>query len=462
VIRVKHLITDEERSALDRVRKLVGLRQQDLAKRMGGGIEQNWISQTLSGKRKVRKIDDVERLAKTLLGLFETKRLGLDLDPDFAETLAVILRRMAYLSSPGKMPVTRLITPPGRPVPRNAVNYVERKADTRLNRLLQQGDFSIRVMGPAQSGRTSLLLKLTDEAKRQNFITHYLSVKDVEGDVGFEVGAENERDAFLQWLKQRLANHWRLRYTIEDQEMDFASWIAEQLQPDQSRNYLLVIDDLSELEISVAHNLLQQFRTAMNETHTLSVALGLPDIGRIAIRSSLFVVERIELDWFEKEQLEQLSEALGKAELLKKKVSNDVNYLDLLFERYRGQPLLSHFAIANITKIASKADFLRQCDEWEGDSVFFRAHRKLIEKCFHDTLKVLRSVSRENLSDGRSLLGELKKHSEIVDSLELAKNIVRNRANTANFEFSSHWYQMIADEVVKEFNTSEVGAEEVA
>lgn len=433
---------------------------------MGGGIEQNWISQTLSGKRKVRKVDDVEKLAKTLLGSFEEKRERLDLDPDFAETLAIILRRMAYLSSPGKIPSPRLITPPGRPVPQNAINYVERRADTKLKGLLQQGDFSIRVMGPAQSGRTSLLLKVTDEAKRKNFITHYLSVKDIDGDAGSALGeADEERDVFLQWLKQRLANHWRLRYTTEDQEMDFASWIAKQLESDQSRNFLLVIDDLSELDISVAHNVLQQFRTAMNETPTLSVALGLPDIGRIAIRSSLFVIERIELDWFEEKQVEQLAEALGKGDLIKKKYSDDANYLDLLFERYRGQPLLSHFAIANITKLASKADFLRQCEEWEKESVFFRAHKKLIGKRIQEALKALRSAGGKNLSDGKALLGELENHDEIVKGLELVEDVIHKRANTSKFEFRNVWYQMIAEEVVREYKNrkmSEAGAEQAA
>jgi transcriptional regulator with XRE-family HTH domain len=456
MIRVRHTITEEERGALARVRKLLKLSQEDLAERMGGGIEQNWISQTLSGKRKVREIDAVESLARTLLGLFEKKRSSLDIDFDLAETLTITLQRLAYLSSPSKIPLTLLITPPGRPVPAGAANYVEREADEKLDDCLKRQDFSITVPGPVQSGRTSLMLKLVDEAIKRHFVTDYFSVKDIIwNDTKLtKLEGHDRADIFIQWLKQRLANNWRLHYSKEDEKIEFASWLEKQLPPDPSRRFLLVVDDLTAFGDRVAMSILSKLRPAKTRAPSFSVALGLSNIGRTALASSMYFQERVEVEWFDDKQLVKLAAKLDKGPLFSQKAIKNKTYIDLLFDRYRGQPLLSHFVIADMTELRSKTWFFDQCKKFEAESAFFLEHKKLIKKLCEDVLAELSFVNKRTLSDGKSFLAEVQKRHDVVKKFNFHESVTRRLPTDSGpfkLEWLNEWYAEIGDEVVGEY-----------
>lgn len=374
MVRRRHTVTEVERKALNSVADLLGIRQEDLADQ--ANVSQAWLSITLSGKRAKREVGNLARLAQALLDLFQREQKSLPVEGRDADELTKTLKRLVSLAEPEN---ATFISPPGRAVPSSAQNYVRRSVDRLVDECLETGNLSLYLVGPFQAGKTSLLLRLRDEAKKKGFETAYFSCKglakprifsDSASVFRFRAQPSDEEaakdiDTFFLSLKEKLTNAWGLSPSTQLNEADFPTWAEKLLRFGPNHQALIILDDLGALSPLLRYRINSDIRIVKNTNSFVSFARGLvrgSPIGLAGQKEEEILIESPDVSststilssspsagvwlntqpslinwWFEFKQLETLFARLGAKE----------DHLKAIYARYRGQPLLSHLVAVN-------------------------------------------------------------------------------------------------------------------
>jgi transcriptional regulator with XRE-family HTH domain len=414
MVRKRHTVTDVERKALNRVADLLGIRQEGLAER--ADVSQAWLSITLSGKRPKREIQNLSRLAKALLDVFQRERENLDVEVSDADDLSKALKRLASLSESES---AAFVSPPGRAVPASAQNYVRRSVDDLIDECVETGNLSIYLVGPFQAGKTSLLLRLRDEAKKKGFETAYFSCKSLAKPRFFSDSASvfrfrtqpsdeeaaKDSEAFFLTLKEKLTNAWGLSASAQLSNADFPTWAEKLLRFGPNHQALIVLDDLGSLSPLLRYKITSDIRTVKNTNSFVSFARGLvrgspislagqeeeekfrptPDVSSTSPilssspSASVWLAPQPSLPsledsgaivdwWFDSEQLGDLFT----------KLDANQDHLGEIYDRYSGQPLLSHLVAVNADLNKPPAQFKEHLKQIEVQWSAFEQHRNLI------------------------------------------------------------------------------------
>jgi transcriptional regulator with XRE-family HTH domain len=280
----RHTINEIERNALNGVTDLLGIKQEELADL--ADVSQAWLSITLSGKKSKRETQNLTRLARTLLDLFNEKRKSIQVEETQADEFSETLRRLSALYEPQS---TAFVTPAGPAVPSNARNYIRRTLDKLVDECLESGNLSTYIVGPFQAGKTSLLLRFRDEAKKKGFETAYFSCKNLAKPRFFSDSAtvfrlrpklseeetEKEVDSFFRSLKDTLTTTWGLNASPQLDEADFPTWAEKLLKFGPERQALVILDDLGYLSPMLRYKINSSIRIVKNTNSFVSFARGL-------------------------------------------------------------------------------------------------------------------------------------------------------------------------------------------
>ena len=359
MIRLKHTVTPEERQALRRAAKLLNLGQVQLAEQ--ADVRQAWVSHTFSGATANREVGNLERVAGVLLAEFQQRQATLDIDAAEKTVLLERLQKLAAISRAGDMPLESSL---GRPVSVRERRFVRDDLKEKIDAHLRQNDFSLNIVGPQMSGKTSMLRYIQEEAKQRGFVTCYCSVKEIywEGKALAELPDGEQGAAFFGWLKDTLTDEWKLDSGNETQ---FSTWLKNRLARNPQNKYLLVVDDLAALtednfrEIvkqvaqktqeaptksglqHVATQFLQQTRVLRNQVGQFSVSFGVSGTEtNPVIKSSFLFQQVIKVGWFSKEEVQELIE-----ELRPEKKAQSEALAEIIFNFFGGQPFFTDWII---------------------------------------------------------------------------------------------------------------------
>jgi transcriptional regulator with XRE-family HTH domain len=417
MVRRNYTLTESERNALNRAANILEVNQSDLAKL--ASVSQAWLSVTLSGKRAKREVENISRLAHALLGRLPAAGAWLESKRDEADEITKTLKKLASVS---EVASTKFISPPGRVVPASAENYVRRSVDKVIDECLESGNLSMFVVGPFQAGKTSLLLRLRDEAKRRGFETAYFSCKSLakprffsdsasvfrlraeQVDKGTEGGKEIE--TFFRSLKDKLTNEWELSPSPQLDEADFPTWAEKLLKFGPDQQALVVLDDLGYLSPLLRHRISSDIRIVKNTNSFVSFARGLVEVCPISLEGKREVgklqptvlissmspttsisslspslstssfspdKQHLAIDnadwWFSEDQLKTLFRCLN--------VHLSDEHFASIYEQYGGQPFFSHLVAVN-TDSHVKSDFKDHLKQLELQWSAFEQHKNLI------------------------------------------------------------------------------------
>ncbi|HBB98589.1 MAG TPA: hypothetical protein DC054_24665 [Blastocatellia bacterium] len=494
MVRRRYAVTEGERGALNQAANLLRTKQEDLAKI--SGVSQAWISITLSGKKSKREVDNLGRLARALLELFQLKRGSLDIDAHMVSELTKTLGRLASLSDSG---AAAFISPPGRPVPANALNYVRRPVDDLVDKCLRNENLSLYIAGPFQSGKTSLLIRLQDEVKKRGFETAYFSCKSLAkprffSDSGHvfrlytsssERKDEEETDNFFRSLQEMLANTWGLDPWPQGDAIVFPSWVQRHLSKfGPNHQALIVLDDLGYLSPSLIYKISSDLRTVKNTNSFVSFARGLV-VGSPRVLEYMKEEERLMATpmvssvspmtekgdwWFGLKQLRQLFIRVG--------ANHSELQLEQIHRRYGGQPLISHLVAVNADLGSKDTEFEDHLKQLESQWSAFELHKNLIretliEAAFMHELRAEGVPERlppeeflEKLEDcypkliqrimgGVQDLDDPDKSFDFVRPYLLARNIVIVK-EAGKVMPSCDWYRDIANELGKDIEDKNI------
>lgn len=449
----RHTVSEIERSALNAASDLLQIKQEELAE--VAGVSQAWLSITLSGKRPKRDVDNLTRLAQALLRLLAEKRTSDEIDVNQIDELTRPLERLSVLS---KQQGQYFVSAPGRAVPSDALNYVPRALDSMIDDCLDGGDLSMYIVGPFQAGKTSLLLRLRDEAKKRGFETAYFSCTSLAKPRFFsdstsvfrlrprlsEEEANREVESFFRALKDTLATAWGLNPSSQLDEADFPTWAEKVLKFGPNHRGLVILDDLGYLSPLLRHRINQSIRIVKNTNSFVSFARGLvepapiilegkKEIGRVEpaiILSSLSPTTSISLFpsnvpaisssskiyggspfdwWFTKEQLRDL--------MMRLEIDLGDDF-ENLYELYGGQPFFSHLVAVNACAELKKkntafTDYVKESEvQWPA----FEQHMNLIRVTLVEATFKL-AFEGENLIERLTLTDFLQKLKDFYPCL---------------------------------------------
>lgn len=251
---------------------------------------------------------------------------------------------------PAPAPILSKLYPPGGPVPVDAAFYIPRAADLEAHQSLSEMPFTMLVVGPAQSGKSSLLARLERAAREKGVATVSfdprvaLPIRGRKSTGRFEIGS---RAAML--LSQKLQSEWGLappRYGQTDSLINLSLQILRACENPRVR--LLILDDLASLGDAADEWMLFFVRELHHGRATsslpLSIAVGMTHhpsphfFGKLVLESSAVCWwPRIDLGWFE----------ASEAACLEERVMGSDRTSTLLFETFQGQPYLTHAAAAD-------------------------------------------------------------------------------------------------------------------
>lgn len=151
------------------------------------------------------------------------------------------------------------IAPPGDAVPPSALNYIHRDADDKLLACLENEYFTAAIVGPPDSGKTTLAQVLRIAAMERGIHALYFDCKVVaKRTIEYEQRAEQhvshgrqedicvQQDHFAAELASILVAAWDLKSALQKLHA-FPTWLYRQLRAKEHRRRLLILDGVVSL-----------------------------------------------------------------------------------------------------------------------------------------------------------------------------------------------------------------------
>lgn len=276
--------------------------------------------------------------------------------------------------NPPSPPVIRIQPESTWTIPKGALHhnspfYVERSADTQVQRLIAKpGGVTIAIRGPRQIGKTSLLVRLAHAAHAHGKLVAWIDFQLFTKDV--LASADTFYQQFCQRIYDRLRKQLQLGSTIGEfwphpinDPSSCTDFLKEGLLPKLGRPLVLAMDEVDRmLDSPIRSDFFGMLRT-MHDARAIEEPLRLLDLVLVAStepslwipeanRSPFARAEPVSLDTFTDRQLEALNDSYNRP-LQPKKVEQ---LMDLL----SGHPFLSHYAMYAVANGDYTFDALRR------------------------------------------------------------------------------------------------------
>jgi hypothetical protein len=300
----------------------------------------------VAGNRKNAELSTVNKIADTFQAIAEDRAKSRRLRRDELDEALNAIESFRTPSAVGT--VGPFFSDPGGPVPIEAKNYVDpqpkvlesaRPLRDQIAHFLHSKLFSASVFGPPQCGVTSLLFRFIDQAERANMTTALFDCKKVIDHIEPKP-TDEALGRFTSYLGSSIAQFWGKTPPQIVSSSDFLDWIQDSFGDGTVR--LLVIDNLSslrELAMPFLDFVIRPIKALRGTSKVLlNFAFGIhpEDMKNFSeFRLSPILGTQIDLTWFTKEQTSKLTDVFGQH-----KHAKDI------FERFGGQPFLTHIAIA--------------------------------------------------------------------------------------------------------------------
>lgn len=343
-------LSDDDRKLLREVGRAVGFPSQKQFAQ-AAEVEETWLSQVLTGRRKKVNAELLERVAKVLVERLKSRRT----DDSFPEgRVRVALTSLGRFTSNATASIPPTMYPPGGLVSVDSAHYVRRGADDQTLEALRIMPFTMLVRGPVQCGKSSLLARLEHKAREVGVETFWFDHR-----VPISASQITKHDLDVNAVaamsfSESLQAEWGLE-PRRDEPIDsiprLVNWLVKALRSTASKPRLLILDDLANLGARAAEDWLSLFVRAMHNKRAtggpqVSIAVGVTHhFGTYFSRKLLELSSvvhwwpRIELEWFKTAEVTELADLIPDAAPQAKDI------LDLL----AGQPYLTHAALADTT-----------------------------------------------------------------------------------------------------------------
>jgi DNA-binding Xre family transcriptional regulator len=255
---------------------------------------------------------------------------------------------------PQKLPNLSPVYPNGA-VPLGSNFYLERvQIEEQIDREITKPGALVRIKAPREMGKTSLLLRSLDEAKRRGYHTVSLNLEQVDRSI------LSDLPQFLRWLCANTARQLQLKPQLEDywdedlgSKISCSAYFQEYLLAQIDTPLVLALDEVNQIfeHPQVARDFLPLLRSWFEEAKTLAIWQKLRPIVvhsteiyvPLQLTQSPFNVGLpIQLPYFGLEEVQQLARCYG----LNWSDGGEANQLMRLVG---GHPALVHMAIYHLS-----------------------------------------------------------------------------------------------------------------
>ncbi|HEX6900734.1 MAG TPA: hypothetical protein VF789_13495 [Thermoanaerobaculia bacterium] len=241
---------------------------------------------------------------------------------------------------------------PGGGMPPNAVNRLDRPALWRqMEETLQDHPFSMAVDGPLQCGKTTLLLQLAEAARREQFLVAWFDCLMV---------TEGQPSSVLfSGLARTLASEWGLDLPAlpPSDSFSFNQWLLARRRAQPEPRCLLILDQLTDLEMDLIQDLESSIRVLHNQRGLLNLSFVVARSPRSVdcedwmLKSRGYFHPHVDVGWFSPVEVQQLV-------ALHPNCPQDGEVARILYKEFGGQPYLIHSAISRLAILASSFESL--------------------------------------------------------------------------------------------------------
>ncbi len=245
---------------------------------------------------------------------------------------------------------------PNGSVPLGSPFYLERVPfEAQIDREIQKPGALVRIKAPNEMGKTSLLMRILDSARKLDYRTVSLNLEQVDRSI------LSDLNQFLRWLCANAARQLQLKpkldeYWDEDlgSKISCTAYFQDYLLAEISTPLVLAIDEVNQLfeHTQVAKDFLPLLRSWYEEAKTLPIwqKLRLIVVHSTEIyvpldlnQSPFNVGLPVQLNKFSEEDVQQLAQCYG----LK---WTDLSQSQQLMEMVKGHPALVHTAIYHLSR----------------------------------------------------------------------------------------------------------------
>ncbi len=245
---------------------------------------------------------------------------------------------------------------PSGAVPLGSPFYLERAPfREQVEREIRKPGALVRIKAPREMGKTSLLLRVLDSAKRLGYCTVSLNLEQVDQAI------LNDLDQFLRWLCANAARQLQLKPRLDDywdddlgSKISCTSYIQDYLLESTATPLVLALDEVNQIfeHPQVAKDVLPLLRSWYEEAKTLPIWQKLRIIVvhsteiyvPLDLNQSPFNVGLpIQLDTFSQEEVQQLAQCYGLD-------WEDGEAASQLMDIVGGHPALVHTALYHLSR----------------------------------------------------------------------------------------------------------------
>lgn len=232
------VLSDTASKSLREILKELNLSQCELAKKTK--MSQAWLSHLLTSK-PVRDKDALERMDMLLTDHIRAREENQELDPEQA---AKYKKTLCSIWDEHRIGKPSFLSAPGRMVPVEAGNCIER-FEMQLNSPFKENrrSLTMAVAGPPLSGKTSLLLQLASKAAHKLVDVTMFNCRQPD---------------FVNSLASSIvANMGSIDKPLPENlnQTTFPYWLVKELKGRAARSYLLILDNVADLNAEEARKL---------------------------------------------------------------------------------------------------------------------------------------------------------------------------------------------------------------
>ncbi len=283
--------------------------------------------------------------------------------------------RIYELARTLRLPSQPAVIPPGHPIPGSAQNFVNRPELSEVLNCLEwynesnigQYPFTLVVEGPIDSGKTTLLRILADEAQRKKIPVSAFDCSVAATSQNSGHGLAESESLFFHLLANQLGHDLSVDAAPDaGSTLPVSSFMTylDRLQRGaiREKSPLLILDNVTALDYRVALAIIgivkhytSKYEHVSNRS-CINFALGLsvsnPEAYRTIVCAEINETTRVSCGWFDFTQVRSLLKQVGDDRLLP--------YQKILWEQYGGQPFLTHVAATELMKDGTAPDTVYQ------------------------------------------------------------------------------------------------------
>ncbi len=245
---------------------------------------------------------------------------------------------------------------PNGAVPLRSPFYLKRTpAEEQVFQEIRKPGALVRIKAPREMGKTSLLLRILDNAKRLGYRTVSLNLEQVDQEI------LSDLNQFLRWLCANTARQLQLKPVLDDywdedlgSKISCTSYFQEYLLKNIATPFVLALDEVNQIfeHPKVAKDFLPLLRSWYEEAKTLPIW---QKIRLIVVHSTDIYVPLqlnqspfnvglpIQLNAFSQAEVQQLAQSYGLT-------WSDGTEINQLMDMVAGHPALVHAAIYHLSR----------------------------------------------------------------------------------------------------------------